>query len=149
MMLGLELAVTASGNAVVVGHFRATVDFDPGPAVDLRTSEGEADMFIMQFSTDGEVDWAQTMGDSGYDEANLVRIDAHGNIHVAGGLQGVVDLDFGPGEFYLPIDVDSTSAFVMVLDSLGNFVSAFKSNVGFHAFDIDSSRNFYGVGKLQ
>ena len=139
---GPELAVTSSGKVVGVGSYRGTCDFDPGPDSELRTSEGETDVFIIQLTTDGELDWVHTMGNSEYDDARNVSIDHLGNIHVTGTIANEVDMDPGPGEFYLPLDDDSVMHFVAVYGPSGNFINAFVTDVGFAAIDLDNTGNF-------
>jgi hypothetical protein len=50
---GYGVAIDGSGNAYVVGWFNYTADFDPGPSIDLHTSNGEWDAFLSKFPPDG------------------------------------------------------------------------------------------------
>jgi len=43
---GWGIGVDSHGNVYLAGLFRTTVDFDPGAAVDNRSSNGEADIFL-------------------------------------------------------------------------------------------------------
>ncbi len=143
-----SLAVTATGKVIVVGSFSDTCDFDPGPEVDLRISQGENDMFIMQLTEDGELDWAHTLGSTEIDEARNVAIDDLGNIHVSGVVSQEVDLNPGPGSYYLPLDEDSVMHFVAIYNTSGNFINAFATDMGFADIDLDNAGNFYGVGSF-
>ena len=97
-----SLAVTADGKVIVVGSYSDTCDFDPGPDVDLRISQGQTDMFILQLTEAGELDWVHTLGNTGYEHAEQVQLDSSGNIYVTGSVQDGVDLDPGTDEFMLP-----------------------------------------------
>lgn len=45
------------------GHFRGTVDFDPGPATaNLSSNGGNHDFFIVKISSNGNFIWAKSMG---------------------------------------------------------------------------------------
>ncbi len=50
---GQEVAINESGNAYVTGWFYYTVDFDPGPGEDEHTSNGDFDIFLSKFPSDG------------------------------------------------------------------------------------------------
>jgi hypothetical protein len=50
---GRQVAVDASGNAYVTGVLKDEVDFDPGPGVDSRVSNGYEDAFLSKFPPDG------------------------------------------------------------------------------------------------
>lgn len=50
---GNGVAVDASGNAVVVGTFSGTADFDPGVGVVSRTSAGGRDVFVARYAPTG------------------------------------------------------------------------------------------------
>jgi len=50
---GNGVATDGSGNAYITGNFCGDVDFDPGPAVDEHTSNGNYDIFLSKFPPDG------------------------------------------------------------------------------------------------
>jgi hypothetical protein len=51
---GFSVDVDGSGNAYVTGYFNDVVDFNPDPtAVDLHSSNGDADIFLSKFKPDG------------------------------------------------------------------------------------------------
>ncbi len=93
---GLSVAVDASGNAVVVGYFNGTVDFDPGLGVVTRTSTGGNDSFVARYSASGALVSVATFG-TGYAFCGGVAVDASGNAVVTGSFQRTVDFDPGAG----------------------------------------------------
>ncbi len=50
---GKEIALDKDGNAYVAGEYSGSVDFDPGPAVDIQTSFGLFDASLSKFPPDG------------------------------------------------------------------------------------------------
>ena len=87
---GLGAAVYPSGDAVIVGYFRDTVDFDPTTGVDERTSNGHFDVFVTKLGADGSYQWTATFGSTSQDQGNAVALDDAGNI-------------FSSGNFVLPL----------------------------------------------
>jgi hypothetical protein len=92
-----SVAIDASSNAYVVGHFEGTVDFDPGSGVDSHTSAGQTDAFLTKFASTGDFLWARTWGGADSGGAKSVATDASGNTYVAGYLRGMADVDPGSG----------------------------------------------------
>jgi hypothetical protein len=115
----VDLAPLPDGSFVVVGPFRETVDFDPGPGVDERTSAGQDDFYVMRLRPDLSVDWVRTIGGSSSDSPRAVAAKG-GAIYVVGSIYGPVDLDPGPGE-----DIHASeglySAFVQKLGIDGSY----------------------------
>jgi hypothetical protein len=48
-----NIGLDGSGNVYATGGFQNTVDFDPGPGVDMHTSNGSSDVFLSKFPPDG------------------------------------------------------------------------------------------------
>ncbi|MHC4521514.1 MAG: FG-GAP-like repeat-containing protein, partial [Planctomycetota bacterium] len=91
------VAADALGNVFVVGSFQDTVDFQPGPGMDERTSAGMDDVFLTKFSSDGSYAWTKTVGNTQADVGVGVATDASGAIFITGEFSDTVDLDPGPG----------------------------------------------------
>jgi hypothetical protein len=99
--IGLGVAVDAVGNSYVTGTFRDTVDFDPGPEVDLWVSNGNREVYLASYSPSGAYRFALTFGGLFDDLGNAVAIDAAGNSFVTGAFRDQVDFDPGPSELIL------------------------------------------------
>jgi PKD repeat protein len=94
---GRGVAVDASGNVVVTGYFRGTVDFGGGQ---LASPNGY-DIFLVKYSAAGAHLWSKRFGgpvvgaivsESGAD----VAVDAAGNVVVTGSFEGTADFGGGP-----------------------------------------------------
>ena len=87
----MSVAVDASGNVLVAGHFEGTVDFGGG----ALTSAGYIDIFVAKFGSDGAHQWSMQFGDWAIQWATSVAVDASGNVIIAGTFTSTVD--FGGG----------------------------------------------------
>ena len=110
-------------NIYVTGVFDATIDFDPGPGVDNRTSNGLGDAFLSKFDSNGNYLWARTWGGVGDDSGGSVATDSSGKVYVAGGFQATVDFDPGSGVDNHTSNGDCDS-FLSKFDGSGNFLWA-------------------------
>jgi hypothetical protein len=96
---GLAIEVDNENNIYITGTFYPSADFDPGPGIEERISNGGWDYYLSKFNTDGEFLWVGTWGGPnsegyGYD----VAIDSLGYASVVGGFYELADFDPGPGE---------------------------------------------------
>lgn len=88
-----SVATDASGNMIIVGYFRDTIDFGGG----ALTSE-DYDIFVARFGADGSHLWSERFGRKWRQDAKAVGCDPSGNIIFAGDFDGVVDFGGGPLE---------------------------------------------------
>jgi hypothetical protein len=89
----LGVAVDASGNVVVTGVFRDTVDFGGGPL----TSAGIGDVFVAKYSaSDGSHLWSRGFGSTSSAAGLGVAVDANGDVVVTGVFSDTVDFGGGP-----------------------------------------------------
>lgn len=138
-------------NAYITGRYRGTVDFDPGTGTADLTAVGDNDIFILKVDSAGNTVWARGLGGSENDKANSVTVDSNGNVYATGEFRDTVDFDPGTGT----VNLDSTGvtdAFVLALDSSGNFLWAksfgrsSSSEEGF-GIAVDDSNNVYSTGR--
>jgi hypothetical protein len=98
---GRSIASDSYGNIYVIGNFRNTVDFDPGPGVNEKTSNGDRDCFLSKFDNEGNLIWVGTWGGTSYDYGFSVSVDYLDNVYVAGLCFLNVDLDPGDGTYFV------------------------------------------------
>lgn len=83
--LGYSVAVDASGNVFVTGHFTGTAKFGNTTLV----SAGATDAFVAKLTgNNGKFQWAKKIGGAGNDRGLAIETDAAGNVLVSGGLNG-------------------------------------------------------------
>ncbi len=128
---GKALVTDSNGNVYITGSFRDSADFDPGPGVFTMVSNGSVDAFVLKLDVNGNFVWARQFGGSrtgiisvpgetGHD----ITIDPFGDILVAGLFGDTMDFDPGPGTFELIANPGLGDAFVLKLDTAGDFIWA-------------------------
>lgn len=87
------------GNVYVTGIFRGTIDFDPGAGVANLTPNGNGDVFVAKYNSNGQYISAFNIGAPGSNTCagQDIRFDPNGFIYVGGDYEGTVDFDPGPG----------------------------------------------------
>jgi hypothetical protein len=135
-----------SGNIYLVGQFRDTVDFDPGPGEDIETSNGYRDFFLTSFDSAGNHRWAHHFGGWVDDFAFGCEVDNYGNVCIAGRFNDQMDFDPGPGEDIHDENIEG-NMYLAKYEEDGDFVwaKAFGSGDAFR-IDYDSSNNIYLSG---
>lgn len=118
-----EITVDALGNAITVGNFTNTVDFDPGAGSCIFTGSLGLNGFIQKLDPAGNFVWAKNLN------ATVVSVDLDNvqNICVTGVFYGVQDFDPGPATFTLSAMSQNNvvwASYVLKLDNNGNFLFA-------------------------
>jgi len=152
-----------AGNIYVTGFFRGdNVDFDPGPAQFLMSSNGDAggdpgyggDMFVAKYTSAGNFVWAFHIGNTSLgDNGIIIKADAAGNTYVGGYFRGNTDFDPSPTAQYL-LDASIATLFLAKYDPNGQFLWAFNYGEGDKdnsIFDLrlDAANNVYITGYFQ
>ncbi len=142
-------AVDASGNVIIAGAFWGAVDFGGG----TLTSRGSSDIFVAKYSSTGQHLWSKRFGDALDDVASAVRIDASGNVIVAGAFKGTADFGGGPvTAYYNGVPPWTSDAFVAKFDANGNhlWVQRFGSSAedAANAVAVDAAGNVAVTGSF-
>jgi len=121
-----DVAVGGMGSVYVTGCFTGKVDFDPGPAVDESTSNGEEDVYLSKFDYYGDFEWVRSWGGPGGvspnedDEGWGVAADGSGGVYVVGNFHTPLDFDPGSGaDIRSPVGWEDS--FLSKFNSYGNF----------------------------
>ena len=161
------IAVDDSGSVYTTGHFRRTVDFDPGEGTFLLTSEDWPAVFLQKLEADGTFAWAgKLMADERPIWPADLAVDSEGSVLATGLFTGTVDFDPGDDVFVLDsgrreenffVFLDD-SFYVVKLDTDGNFVwaRAMGARIGGdgrdsrgYGIDVDADGNVYTTGEFQ
>jgi len=128
-----KVAVDAAGNIYFTGGFDGSVNFGDG----LLVSNGENDIFLARFDSDGNVQWSKKFGNLSDQIATGLAIDANSNVLLSGEFYNTVD--FGGGVLTSAGGGASfRDVFLAKFTSLGNHIwsarygdagSQFQSNV--------------------
>jgi hypothetical protein len=76
---GQSAWVDPSGNVLVGGVFRETVDFGSGPVASAANDDG----FVIKYTPTGQYAWSIPFGSIGNDGLNAITSDKQGNVYVA------------------------------------------------------------------
>ena len=130
------VTVDVSGNVIVVGSFKGTINFGGGPLTAYYSGFGAKtrDLFVAKYSPTGAHLWSKSAGSFGDDIAYGAAVDAGGNVLVVGSFVGMVDF----GGTTLASAADSADIFLVKYSSTGQLVWA----KGFGGDGIDTG---YGV----
>ncbi len=116
-----DVVVDSNGNIVLAGYFEGTVDFDAGPGIENRTSNGLVDTVIAKFDKSGRFSWAVSFGSPGVDIPHSVTVDRPGNILVTGYFSATCDFDPGPGTA-IRSSRGGRDVYILKLDPDGRFL---------------------------
>lgn len=109
---GRSVAVDPTGNPIMVGMFADTATFS---GTQLFT-EGGNDIFVVKYSSNGNLIWARSAGGLGGDAAEAVGVDNQGNIYVTGYFDSVAT--FGSIQVN---GIDRDEVFLAKMTSNGSF----------------------------
>jgi len=115
------------GNVYYTGAFEGAANFNLSGTGANFTAAGTRDIFIAKRDASGHFAWAKHIGVKGTNQGMAIQTDALGNVYVAGQFNGSPDFNPGTGIDTLAAS-GSTDAFVLKLDSAGNFLWA--KNIG-------------------
>ncbi len=123
-------AVDADQNVYLVGDFRGTIDFDPGPGVvNITSNQGGAEYsdYFAKFNSAGSLEWVRQIDGPGLSPSRLA-LDSAGDLVVAYNLSQPantppMDVDAGPGQFLVQQQSDS-DLIVLKYSTNGEFVWA-------------------------
>jgi hypothetical protein len=143
----MGIVADASGNVFACGNFEnGTIDLDPGPD-SANYLAGTSITYLVKLNATGGLVWAIR---SFARNANDLKMDAAGNLFMAGGIGGITDMDPGPGTANIGTPRTLTDYF-WELTGDGNYVLA-KSYPGIHragdarSVNVDATGNIYTAG---
>ncbi|HNR18994.1 MAG TPA: T9SS type A sorting domain-containing protein [Bacteroidia bacterium] len=122
----------ATGNIIVTGTFRGTVDFDPGAGTSNLTAVGTgsnlSDMYFLKLDAAANFMWVKRIGGNSIDLPSDIDTDNAGNVYFSGRFNSAT-VDFNPDTavtFNLNGTFSSYDSFVLILSAAGNFIYAYE-----------------------
>lgn len=93
-----QLEVDDAGEVYLMGEFKGTIDFDPGPNSHVLSATIAEDIFLTKWSNAGDLRWIQTLTGISEKESYQLRMDPDANLYVSGRFRnGTMDMDPGIG----------------------------------------------------
>jgi hypothetical protein len=155
VIAGNSLYLDKFGSIYSTGLFNGTIDTDPSSFTYYLTSNGTIDIFVCKLNSNGNFVWAKNIGGQYEDVGYSVCVDSQKNVYVAGSFKDTVDFNPGPSIYKL-VSSGYDDAFILKLDSIGNFIWANKiggpylggNTLGDYCYSvaIDPSNNVYATG---
>lgn len=147
-----DLKVLPDGGIVFTGAIRGTADMDPGPAVQNFISNGEEDIFVEKLNSNGNLEWAISLGGPRDDVGRSLELDSKGNVYLTGDFSNSVDFDPGPNISSLS-SKGGQDPFILKLGPGGGFRWA-RSFGGtgadlVHSIALDESLNIHLCGAFE
>lgn len=110
-----------NSSVIVLLNFSGTVDVDPSGAVYQINSQGQTDFCLLRLQANGTLLWANTFGGTGDDYGAALKLDASGNINIAGAFSSTFDFEPGPGAIAVAA-FGQKDAFFARYDINGNYL---------------------------
>ncbi|MCB0739055.1 MAG: hypothetical protein KDC92_16215, partial [Bacteroidetes bacterium] len=117
-----KLNISAKGKWLLAGSFKGTTNFETGTGNKNVTSAGNWDLYIAQFSSNGNFEWVTATGNTFEDRTFELASDANGNVYATGFFRNAVDFDMSSNTLQLSSTRDEI--FVAAYDSSGNILWA-------------------------
>lgn len=140
---GYEISTDPTDHILVTGHFEATIDMDPGPAVVNLVSAGIYDGAIIKLDPTGGLVWAKQLAGPNTTISRTIAVNESGRIFVGGSFDG--DMDSDPGLDTLLINTSSLvqGAFICALDQNGELQWSAHLAGGYQSvvLDLDADAN--------
>jgi Fibronectin type III domain/Beta-propeller repeat len=153
---GRSVAIDPSGNVVVTGHFRQTVDFGGDPLtaaiyclLGVCNPGYPSDIFLAKVSPAGAHLWSKRIGGHGDDSGSAVAVDSSGDVLLTGTVGP--NVDFGGGELPSPTGYDIFVAKYSGVDGSYRWAHRFGSDgndVYSYAIAVDPSGDVVITGQF-
>ncbi len=141
------------GNMYLVGYFKGSnVNFNPAGS-DLKSSNGDWDIFLTKYNVDGTYAWTKTWGGTGWDSGFSIVIDLDNNIYLGGLFMGT-DVNFNPEGSDLKSSNGYFDIFLTKYNANGTYAwtkvwGATMGDDAIQSITIDSSGNLYMIGYFE
>jgi hypothetical protein len=169
------IALGPGGTLYTAGYFGGTADVDPGPGTLNFTATPErpgrnpraTDIVLSKLTPDGQLIWARQLRGTGFETIGQIATNASGDVYLAGGFYGTMDVDPGPNVFHLNSSKltrkvedrnardrsSSYDAFVVSLSTNGRFLHARSLGVGGDDFArgiaLDNANRVWMTGRFE
>lgn len=90
-----SLVLDPAGNAYIAGGYDGTADFDPGAGTANLTAQGNMDIYLARYDSNGNYVWAKSMGGTGNDMAMSMARTPTGDLYISGYFSNTADFDPG------------------------------------------------------
>ncbi len=147
-----DICLDANNNVYLIGSFKKSVDFDPGPGTMTQQAQGTYDIFIEKLDSNGDFVWMKTLGSSSIEQGAAIATDPAGNVYITGLFRKVMDFDFGTGTHTMT-PVGAKDVFIEKMNTNGDFQWAIQVGGSLDEYaseiDVDANGNVYTIGTFK
>lgn len=95
---GITSSSSMMRNINITGTFEGNVDFDPGPGVNMLSSNGAEDVFVLRLigSSNALFVWAESLGSGNWEHSNSITTYGGNCLAITGVFNGLVDFNPEP-----------------------------------------------------
>lgn len=127
----VDLSVDSADNLYVAGSFETEMDFDPTSGTDLQSASTGKNGFVSKYDSSGSYLWTKNFGaPNQIDLVQAMELDSSGNIYMVGSFSGTADFNPSINETYSVASAGGNDAFLLKLNSNGQFLQACKFGSG-------------------
>ncbi len=149
--MGNSICTDISGDVLITGSFNGTADFNPSSSTTNLASNGNQDIFLAKYDSNGNYLWAFNLGSNGLDKGNGIATDIYENIYLTGSFKGTVDFDPNSTSSSL-LSIGNSDSFLAKYDSNGNLkwinqLGGANADEGF-AINTNSNGKVYTTGSF-
>jgi len=148
-VFGTGVAVGPDDSIVVVGDFKGTADFNPGPLGEIHESAISGSSYVSKFDSDGDYLWTKVFKGTWSALASGVAVTQNGSILIGGYFYQTMDFDPGVGVEERTAE-PSYNPYILMLDKNGKYEWVIKAtsdgSVTLTDLKLSSSENIYIMG---
>lgn len=152
---GRSIDIDANGFIYVHGSFISTCNFDPNGGTMNVTSNGSDDVFVVQLTPTGALNWVKTFGSVGTEDFMDMDVTDSGDVYIVGEMADNMDANPDVAMSNLLTKLGAEDTYIIALYSDGTFnwatsygsttVSAYTRGYG---ICIDDLNNVYTTGSF-
>jgi len=147
--LGRDVVVDSNDNAIMLGTFRGTVNFDSGDGGGVvNYTSNDYDVFLIRLNSSGIWQSVWRTENTGSADARALAIDSNNITYLTGSFSGTVK--FGNNTYTA---ANSNDLFIHKIDTYNSTQSTYTSNIDTtqkaKGIAVDSSGNIYATGTFQ
>ena len=149
---GYSIAVDSSGNVYTSGLAQFEVDMDPGLETFYLNLGINPGTYISKLDSEGNFVWAKVFNGSNYVTGLSIVLDDSVNVYVGGSFKESAFFGYDNGEQVILTSAGFYDAFIVKLDSSGNYLWANRfggnGNDFVQSIALDSEANLYTTGSF-
>ncbi len=122
LIIPKSIALDDNNNVYSTGYFQDTADFDPSNLTLELSAVGQHDMFAQKLNANGSLDWAYSLGSSGFNMGSTIYTDVNNDVFIIGAFTSIIDFDPDPVDEQFMTSTGDEDIFIQKLDATGDLL---------------------------